>query len=94
MLSTYACSMLLLGIASLIIVAYGWHVSGPALVAQSDASSRRQEFVDSLVLKSLLAVAVSAVGVGDVVLPRGVLALQLLWAESVPRVLGITPDME
>jgi len=71
-LSTYASSMLLLGIASLIIIpemisveggrawgsiavgqawggvgaiiiAYGWHVSGPALVAQGDASSRRRD---------------------------------------------------
>lgn len=42
------------GTVSAVIVAYGWQLSGPALVAQGDDSSRRREFEESLVLKVLL----------------------------------------
>lgn len=92
-LSGYASSMLLLGIASLVIVpemikvegaqawgsialgqawgavgavviAYGWQISGPALVAQGDPISRRREFEESLALKTALFVPICAVASG------------------------------
>lgn len=44
-----------------VVVAYGWQVSGPALVATADPARRRREYLDSLRLKASLAAPVGAV---------------------------------
>ncbi len=49
-----------IGAIAAVVVAYGWQITGPVLVAQGNATSRRLEYVESLVFRSLLFVPMSA----------------------------------
>lgn len=49
-----------IGAISAVVIAYGWQITGPVLVAQGDSASRRREYVESLVVRSLLFVPMAA----------------------------------
>lgn len=49
-----------IGATAAVVIAYGWQITGPVLVAQGDPASRRREYAESLVVRSLLFVPMAA----------------------------------